>query len=80
MGAYRLDFNFRVNRKKNLAGQRISNKMLKKKFFIHLFFSQESQYDILGTMTKNPCPVRSKIAAPNQTDLQLYSAAGLINI
>ena len=80
MGACRLDFNFREKQKKNLAGQRISNKMLKKKFFIHLFFSQESQYDILGTMAENPSPVRSKITAPNQTDLQLYSAAGLINI
>ncbi len=30
--------------KKSLAGQRISNKLLKKKFFIHLFFNLKPQY------------------------------------
>jgi hypothetical protein len=50
--------------KKSLAGQRISNKMLKKKFFIHLFFSKESQYDILGPAIKNPKPIQTKNTHP----------------
>ena len=33
--------------KKTYAGQRISNKLLKKNFFIHLFFPKPPQYEIL---------------------------------
>jgi len=36
-----------LNENQFLAGQRISNKLLKKKFFIQLFFSMQSQYWIL---------------------------------
>jgi hypothetical protein len=35
-----------LNENQFLAGQRISNKLLKKKFFIPLFFSQQQQYGI----------------------------------
>jgi hypothetical protein len=49
--------------------------MLKKKFFIHLFFSKESQYDILGLALpdcrKSPNPSGKKSHIPNQPDLQL---------
>jgi len=34
--------------------------MLKKKFFIHLFFSKESQYGILGEIPENSGSARLK--------------------
>jgi len=50
--------------------------MLKKKFFIHLFFSKESQYDILAVAAndnlKLPVLPAPKIHIPNQLDLQPY--------
>ena len=84
MGACRLDFNFRVNRKKNLAGQRISNKMLKKKFFIHLFFSEESQYAFWTRLPfllqKTQPATTQKLHKPNQPHLQLYLPRNPITI
>jgi hypothetical protein len=50
--------------------------MLKKKFFIHLFFSKESQYDILAVASndnqKFPAVPGPKNYIPNQLDLQQY--------
>jgi hypothetical protein len=48
--------------------------MLKKKFFIHLFFSTESQYDILEATPANSEPPRPKIKGSQPASFTAKSA------